>query len=280
MTPDQLHLLCCPLCASAFSFQTSQLVCENGHSFDIARQGYVNLHPVHYKQSREPGDSKAMVAARQAFLESGTYAPIAQTLVGLIAPLLAGQGAPAWVLDAGCGEGYYLDYLLRHQPSLQGMGLDISKPAIQMACKRNRQAAWIVGSNAHLPIRPASVDWLLCMFGFPDWAAFASRVRPSGSVVLVDAGPDHLIELREIIYPQVHRRDLAGLQAAERHGFALCDPQTLRFQTPVLDQTRLQQLLLMTPHLFRATAAGKAALAALPGLAVTVEVVFRRLQRK
>lgn len=107
-------------------------------------------------------------------------------------------------LDAGCGEGYYLRQLAAPGPDerpLALIGVDISKWAVLAAAKQDKRMAWVVGSNANLPLLSASVDRVLCMFGFPVYAEFARVLKPGGQLIQIDAGPAHLRELREIIYP-------------------------------------------------------------------------------
>ncbi|MCP5162924.1 MAG: methyltransferase domain-containing protein [Hahellaceae bacterium] len=289
MTPEQAARLCCPLCKAALVLNQAnpaqarqqQLVCVHRHSFDVARQGYVNLHPVQYKQSKAPGDSKEMIDARQAFLQAGHYTPIAARLTELVQSYLAPRKTPdvPCVFDAGCGEGYYLDYLVSHLPdhAVSATGLDISKPAILAAARRTREINWVVGTNARPPLWPGQVDVLMCLFGFPVWEAFRSLLSDNGVVILVDAGPAHLLELREVIYPEVRQREVPSLEKAQAQGLKLIHSETLRFRTEALDQPTLQNLLLMTPHLFRATQEGKAAAARLSDFSVSVEAVFRVL---
>jgi 23S rRNA (guanine745-N1)-methyltransferase len=282
MPTRTFHQLACPLDGLPLSRLDRQLLCPEGHSFDIARQGYANLLPVQHKKSRHPGDSAAMVAARTDFLDSGAYAPIAEQLAQSAAALLPARGEVA-VLDAGCGDGYYLDRVFQQLSAAdQGLtlslvGLDIAKPAIIAACRRNKAITWLVGSNVRPPLLPGTVDLVLCLFGFPGWEAFAGVLRPGGHVLLVDPGPEHLIELREVIYPEVRRSPPPALDKAEAAGFRLTHSQTLTFNTGALSRAQLDHLLVMTPHLYRASSEGKAAVAALDTLALTVDVVFRTL---
>jgi 23S rRNA (guanine745-N1)-methyltransferase len=275
--------LACPLDGLPLTLTERQLRCAHGHSFDLARQGYVNLLPVQNKKSREPGDSGEMVEARRRYLDAGFYAPISQAL-----NTLALQHLPAGtvcIVDAGCGEGYYLDrlggalaqYCEVEQAAL--IGLDIAKPAVIAAARRNPQITWLVASNSNPALLPASVDMILCMFGFPVYPAFARMLKPGGKVLLVDAGPDHLLQLREIIYPEVRKSPPPVLDKAEQSGFALIAEKTLRYDTPGLDRSAIADLLVMTPHLYRATRAGKEAAAQLERISLTVEVVFRVLTK-
>ena len=94
----------CPLCGQTLATGASSWRCPNGHCFDVARQGYVNLLPVQQKHARHPGDTPAQVAARKRFLDAGFYAPIRDTALALLQPHLPPRPS---LLDAGCGEGYY-----------------------------------------------------------------------------------------------------------------------------------------------------------------------------
>ena len=201
ITPFQV--LACPLDGTDLHHHGNTWQCASGHSFDISAQGYVHLLPVQKKRSRDPGDSKEMVASRRRFLSSGAYDPIANATSKIILQDTP-TGATVRCLDAGCGEGHYLRSVAASGKTgitLALAGLDISKWAIQAAAKRDKQTTWLVGSNANLPIQSASLDWILCMFGFPVYAEFARVLKPGGQLLQVDASHGHLRELREIIYP-------------------------------------------------------------------------------
>ncbi len=283
MRLDKATNLACPLDGLALERDERQLRCANGHSFDLARQGYVNLLPVQNKKSREPGDSAEMVEARRRFLDAGFYAPISQALNTLALQHLP-VGAVC-IVDAGCGEGYYLDRLggaLTQRADVEQaslIGLDIAKPAVIAAARRNRAVTWLVASNSNPALLPASVDLILCMFGFPVYPAFAQMLKAGGKVLLVDAGPDHLLQLREIIYPEVRKSPPPALDKAELAGFRLVADETLNYRTPELNRGQIADLLVMTPHLYRATRAGKEAAAQLESIRLTVDVVLRVLEK-
>lgn len=274
--------LACPLDGLPLAGIEHQLRCANGHSFDLARQGYVNLLPVQNKKSREPGDSTAMIEARRRFLDAGFYLPIAQQVNAQALQNL--PDGDVCVVDAGCGEGYYLDQLSRALTedgrTANLIGLDIAKPAIIAATRRNKQITWLVASNSNPAILPTTVDLILCMFGFPVYPAFAAMLKAGGRLLLVDAAPDHLLELREVIYPEVRKSPPPILDRALQAGFELIASQALRYQTPELDHAQIADLLAMTPHLYRATHAGKEAAAQLASIRLTVDVVFRILEKR
>jgi 23S rRNA (guanine745-N1)-methyltransferase len=271
--------LACPLDGLPLQRNGAAWRCESGHSFDIASQGYANLLPVQHKRSRDPGDSKEMVAARRRFLTAGFYQPIAAAVSRAV---LADLPADATIscLDAGCGEGYYLRQLAAAVPeeqSLALLGLDISKWAVLAAAKLDRQTNWVVGSNAHLPVLPGTLDRVLCLFGFPVYAEFARVLKPGGRLLQVDAGPDHLRELREIIYPSLKPERTAEPQTPE--GFSRLQTETLRFSIELTGAGQIADLLAMTPHLHRATAEGRAKAAALTALSLGVDVRLTSLER-
>jgi len=296
MTVRPFEQLACPLDGEPLQRKDNAWTCPQGHSFDVARQGYVNLLPVQKKKSRDPGDSKAMVVARQTFLAAGFYQPIADAVA---TALLDGVGAgtlngsdfgsgfdiePALsCLDAGCGEGYYLRQLATHAKShtsrsLELLGLDISKWAVQSAARQDKNMAWVVGNNANLPVLSGSLDRVLCMFGFPVYAEFHRVLKPGGRLIMAETGADHLRELREIIYPVVKEGRIEQNQVPE--GFGLVKSERVRFSVLIPNAEQIGNLLVMTPHLYRASADGVKKAEALAALRVTVDVGVRVFVKK
>ena len=270
MTIAPFTSLICPLDSAPLSRTHTGWRCPQGHSFDVSRQGHVNLLPVQNKRSRDPGDSKPMIAARRRFLDAGHYQGIAEAVSRRVLAHGAAHEALA-VLDAGCGEGYYLRELARSTSArrLSMLGLDISKWAVQAAAGRDRRMQWVVGSNAALPVPDQSLDVVLCMFGFPTPAEFARVLKPGGLLLEVEAGPDHLRELREIIYPTL-KAPREARQAPEA-GFEIDTVDSVRHARTLDSHEQILDLLVMTPHLYRASAEGRAKAEALAHLDITVE---------
>jgi 23S rRNA (guanine745-N1)-methyltransferase len=263
------------------------LVCAQGHSFDRAREGYFNLLVVQHKASRDPGDSKAMVAARRRILDAGHFAPIADCVSSEVCRIAAGLPSTTrpMIVDAGCGDGYYLGAIAKASAStfhdrLQLAGIDISKWAIHAAAKRHAGCAFAVATNRHLPFAPGSVDLILSMFGFPIWDCFAGIQATTGSVLMVDPGPDHLRELRTIIYPTVKYSAPPSLEAALNAGYRLDGEQRLTFTFELTSAEQIADLLTMTPHNYRAPLPGRLALAELNRLSLTGDVVVRHLRKQ
>lgn len=283
MSTTSFEALACPLDGDPLERRDGAWRCAAGHSFDIARQGYVHLLPVQNKRSRDPGDSKEMVAARRRFLEAGHYRPIAEAVSRAVLAE-APAGGTLSCLDAGCGEGFYLRELSRTVEEQGGaatlslLGVDISKWAVLAAAKREKAATWVVGTNAHLPVQAQSLDRVLCLFGFPVYPEFARVLKPGGELLMVEAGPDHLRELREIIYPSLKppRED----DAAAPEGFTRRPAEALRYTIELEGAEPIADLLAMTPHLHRASAEGREKAAALTALTLTVDVRLTRLVRE
>ncbi|MFG1496362.1 putative RNA methyltransferase [Saccharospirillum sp. HFRX-1] len=267
--------LACPLDGEPLTKHDNRWVCPQGHSYDQARQGYVNLLPVQHKRSKDPGDSKAMVAARQRFLATGHYQPVVELIARLCRPSPL-PDTDFTILDAGCGEGYYLRQLAEWAPDsmpVKMAGLDISKDAVLAAAKQDKRETWVVGTNAHLPIQNASLDRLLCVFGFPVASEFARVLKPGGRLIQVDPGPAHLRELREVLYEQVDGPE--SPKAPTLDGFQLVEEDEVSYRFQLDNAQAIQDLLAMTPHGYRAPAEGKARVAALTSLDVTAEVFVR-----
>lgn len=283
------HNIACPIDGERLELHGKTFLCENRHAFDLARQGYVNLLPVQHKRSKQPGDSKEMVVARTQFLNAGVYEPVASKMSEIILAQLTESGAinnqQACVMDAGCGEGYYLEYVFDYLKDKEGrselsfIGLDISKPAIVESAKRNKQISWIVGTNRQPPVEDESVDVLLCVFGFHSFQGFNKILKAGGRLVLVEPGADHLKELREVIYKDVKISDPADIPQLENTGFSVINVESLQFKTQTINNEQINNLLLMTPHFFRADKEGREKAVNLESLSLTVDVVFRTLEK-
>lgn len=227
--------------------------CGRCHSFDLAREGYLNL-----LRSKRTGDSKEMLLARRAFLDRGHYQPLAEALADTIATFLGEHAGPCErplrVLDAGCGEGYYLDRLgqrLSEAPGLVGtllIGLDSAKEAIRMAAKRCPDAALLVADlKERLPIADASLDAILNVFAPRDLAEFARMLVPGGLLLIAIPSPDHLVELRLAHgLLGIEEQKLERLLEALAPHFASVGTRDLRY-TLHLESDAVQTLIAMTP---------------------------------
>ena len=242
----------CPLCRQLLQRQAKTWSCAQGHSFDVAREGYVNLLPVQHKSSREPGDSAEMVMARRNFLQAGHYQPLRDAALALLAPL-GGHS----LLDIGCGEGYYTSALTGAAADVTG--LDIAKPAIQLAARRFRDITWLVGSAALLPLADASVDIVCSLFSQLQIAEMRRVLQAGGHVLVVTPAPDHLWSVREQLFDAVQPHEPDKFLAGFEGSFELHTRQELRVSLS-LTQQGLRQLMMMTPYAWKAKPEKRAAL--------------------
>jgi 23S rRNA (guanine745-N1)-methyltransferase len=185
----------CPQCArgAALARVGGALRCEAGHSFDLARSGYVSLLPA--GPPKNPGDTPAMVAARRDFLAAGHFAGLADALAG-IAASESTSGAQGCVVDSGAGTGYYLAALLDRLPGRVGLALDVSKSALRVAARAHPRAA-AVGCDAWrpLPVADRAADLCLSLFAPRNAAELARILRPGGLLLVGTPAADHLAEL-------------------------------------------------------------------------------------
>ncbi len=240
--------LICPLCGEQLNRQERTFICPKGHSFDVARQGYVNLLTVQQKHSLAPGDTRQQVLSRRAFLEAGYYAPIAQALVDAAKQ----YGADGPILDVGCGEGYY-SARLSQALGLSLTGLDISKEAVRCAAAKYKDAQWLCATAAHIPVADHTAGLLTSLFALTLPEEFHRVLKPGGLYFQVLAAEDHLLGLKSIIYDTVFRRTKDT--EPELPGFTRLASIPISFDFQV-EQEQVNNLFSMTPHLFRISKSG------------------------
>jgi 23S rRNA (guanine745-N1)-methyltransferase len=266
-------MLICPICSAPLSVVANGVACPARHSFDRARQGYLNLLPVQHKNSREPGDNAAMVEARRRFLDGGHYAPLAKRLAEL-----AASYAPERWLDIGCGEGYYTAQLAAALPNADGYALDISREAVKQACKRSAQLTWLVASMARVPLADASCQLLASVFSPLDWQEAKRLLAPGGGLLRMGPTREHLYELRQQLYDEVREYDDQKHLALVPDGMQLAHSETLSFKLKLETAQARADLLSMTPHGWRASVEKREAVIE-RDLEVTVSIRYDWLQR-
>ena len=235
--------LICPICGQELVRVEKEYRCKNRHSFDIARQGHVNLLTVQMKKSLNPGDTREQVLSRRAFLEAGFYAPIAQALCQTALEL----GAKGPVLDIGCGEGYYSTQLAEAMAA-ELTGLDISKEAVRCAAAKYKNALWLCATAAHIPVSDGSADLVTSLFALTLPEEFRRVLKEGGLYFQVLAAQDHLLGLKGIIYDELIFRDKDSVP--DLPGFTRLESIPIRF-TFTVEGEQIRNLFSMTPHVFR-----------------------------
>ena len=185
--------LLCPVrdCHLPLDAEARRLFCPRGHSFDVARSGYVNLLQPQDRRSRQPGDTTSAVAGRRRLHDLGVTEPLLRGIVDL-----ASANASDVVLDAGCGDGFYLGMLAR-KTGCEAHGIDISIPAVDAAARRYPACEWIVGNaDRFVPYADRSFSLILSITARMNAAEFRRVLRDGGRLLVAVPAPDDLVELR------------------------------------------------------------------------------------
>ena len=236
----------CPICQENLTLVESSLKCNNRHSFDLAKFGYVNLAP-QIKQSANY--DKENFQNRQQILEAGFY----QAILEVVSDLLSNSKNAKTILDIGCGEGFYSRKLQETHSEKTFYAFDISKDSVQIAAKSepNWTVNWFVGDLARLPIKDDSMDILLDIFSPANYGEFRRVLSKDGILIKVIPTENHLKEIRQKVQDQLTNKDYSN-QDIKNHfqeHFTILSSQTASL-TKTITADQLQALLSMTPLLF------------------------------
>lgn len=238
--------LMCPVCKTKLLLKEKTWRCEQGHSYDQAKQGYVNLHVVQHKHSKNPGDTPESVAARRQFLASGAYQKLQQKIVEVVSTLSAIRA-----MDIGCGEGYYTQAMANEIPHL--IGVDIAKNAVQIAAKQDvqKQVTWVVGTGAVLPVLDESLQLCTSFFSPLPKSEMLRTLEAGGYVLMATPAPQHLYAMREALFDDVKPHESEKFIAQLAPEFDLVADDLIEADL-VLDQQQLRDLIAMTPYAYKA----------------------------
>ena len=236
----------CPICQENMTLVETSLKCNNRHSFDLGKFGYVNLAP-QIKQSTNY--DKENFQNRQQILEAGFY----QAILDAVSDLLASSKTTTTILDIGCGEGFYSRKLQESHSEKTFYAFDISKDSVQIAAKSepNWAVNWFVGDLARLPITDASMDILLDIFSPANYGEFRRVLSKDGILIKVIPTENHLKEIRQKVQNQLTNKDYSN-QDIKNHfqnNFTILSSKTASLTKPIT-AGQLQALLSMTPLLF------------------------------
>lgn len=282
--PSESALLC-PACGTALDWNAKECRCANGHTFDLAKEGYANLLLSHQRRSSHPGDDDKMIQARRRFFDSGAFNPLSNLINKTIQTLHSKTHTltqPVFsLLDCGCGEGHSLGALSESHDG-QFFGVDVSKEAVRCAAKRYKKTKWIVANGMRkLPFADRSLDAILSVLAPRNPEEFARILKPDGALILGVPGPNHLIELRSRLAANAgdfeEKADEAAAKCApyftETHRDILSYKQTL-------NATQIADLIQMTPIFWCSSPEAKAAVQQLDYLTVTVRFALLTLKNK
>ncbi len=260
----------CPICGDTLSeAEGGAARCCRGHSFDRAREGYYNLL---VSNSPSHGDNREMLLARRRFLDSGAYRPMAEALTQA---LLEEAEAGAAVLDMGCGEGYYTDLVERSLHLRDGVSavsaFDISKEAVRLAARRNKNVSFAVASSYRIPCGELAFDLAFNVFSPLALSEVRRVLRRDGGFIMVIPDRRHLFGLKAAIYDEPYENEPSETSL---EGFRLVSEKRLAFPLHLDTCQKINDLFMMTPYAYRTKAADRERLLALQRLECSAEFVL------
>ncbi len=254
----------CPVCNAVLSEEEKSYVCENGHAFDRAKQGYVNLL-LSNKQGIH-GDDKLMVKARRSFLEKGYYAPMRQA-----ANEILGEGHT--VLDAGCGEGYYTALFAE---SNTVYGVDVSKEAVKSASGKCKKAHFAVGSVYALPFLDNSFDTVINIFAPDSHEEYLRVTKKGGRLITVTPMENHLMELKNAVYENTYKNPYVD---PERDGYVIKSSREIKYSIKLESNEDIVSLFAMTPYYYKTAPSDRQKLEKIDSLETGVEFLITEYEK-
>ena len=221
----------CPICKEKLYQKDKSYKCFNKHSFDIAKEGYLNLN---LTSSKNTGDEKNMIKARKAFLEKDYYLFLKNELNKIIT-----NTKPNNLLDLACGEGYYTkDFSIKDK-----IGIDLSKEALKIASKEDKSTTYILKNIFDVPLKDDSLDLIITIFA-PLSDEIKRLLKENGYFIMVKPDIDHLFELKEAVYDKPYYNQIKN---NEIDGLTLINETKIK-ETKILDNIDLNNLFKMTPY--------------------------------
>ncbi|NLY92044.1 MAG: methyltransferase domain-containing protein [Firmicutes bacterium] len=247
----------CPVCEREMVVtRTNSVICRDGHNFDLAKQGYINLL---LKQGKSEYDRK-LFAARKVISNSGFFDPMRHKISELIYETGAGEGwSTTGLLDAGCGEGSHLAQIIsdlneKGLPGLLGVGIDLSKEGIRLAAKDYQNIIWCVADLTKLPLQNGQFEVVLNILSPANYGEFKRVLKERGILIKVIPASNYLIELREILYRGTDRElyindSVIRLFAGS---FQMIRQERINYKV-LLKEENLEHLIKMTPLTWNAS---------------------------
>lgn len=276
-------MIICPICKNELKKEERRYICCNNHSFDISKQGHVNLLLSSQKNSKIPGDNREMVLSRKHFLEKGNYQGISDAVNEVFLKYLVNEKKTS-ILDIGCGEGYYTNRLKKFldgkKIEAEILAVDISKEAVMVGAKTYKDMDWLVASATTLPIFDESLDFILCMFAKIDPSEFFRTLKKGGKLIVVSTGENHLEDMKAVVYDIIKKDFYLPAEDETLKIFNHIESITHSYRTKIIGNESIKNLFNMTPYRWRSPQKGVEKLFALEELETTVEVTIDIFEKR
>ena len=263
----------CPVCQQVLVKEDHEYKCPNGHSYDLAKEGYVNLLLANQKRTFS-GDPKDSLLGRQRFLNQGYYQNLSEKLNELVKELNSKV-----ILDAGVGTGYYLSNLINYLDNEDNTyyGIDVGKEEVRMAAKKIKNANLAVANIFHLPFPDQSLDLILSIFSPYAPEEFKRTLGSGGKVLAVQPGKEHLYELKKAVYAEPYYNPDKGYNL---EGFQTLKTFHLENTINLPDQQTIEDLWTMTPYAHKTSKEDSEKLLNLNELTVTTDFYISLYQKE
>ena len=253
----------------------NRALCPLGHSFDRAKEGYYNL--LISGKGGSHGDNRDMVMARRSFLESGAYKPL---LTKLYERVKEYSFDGAFLLDGGCGEGYYTDFIERSLSedtvSVSVSGFDISRDAIRCAAKKNNRLSLAVASSYDIPACDGSVDLFINVFSPLAIEETRRVIRRGGKFIMAIPGENHLFGLKSVLYENPYKNTVSD---SSLEGFKLISQDRVSYILTLDSKEKIQSLFMMTPYAYRTPPSARERLMNMDTLSTEIEFIVFTYER-
>ena len=261
-----MSLMKCPVCGQALERENRLWRCVDRHSYDVAKEGYVNLLLAH-KNGDMIGDNREMALSRRDFLNKGYYQPLAQAVTDCLERYSSDGDS---VLDICCGEGYYTAYAAERLDR-RFYGFDLSKNMVRLAAKRKTSATFFVANIAAIPVADGSVKAAFHLFAPFHAAEFRRIIADDGVILTAIPGRDHLYGLKEVLYDQPYRNDERAPSAE-----GLTEAERIRVHSEITLQSpeEINALFQMTPYYYHTPSEGMKRLEERAALTTPIEFVI------
>lgn len=243
----------CPFCKNSLINDEKRYYCENGHSFDKAKEGYIHLLPVNKMHSKIPGDTKEMVLSRRRFLQSGLYNIFSDKLNETVLSYVQ-NGTK--IVDCGCGEGFYTKRLRESLSSFENISFsafDISKFAVKYASKSDKITEYAVASIFDIPIDDKSSDIIINIFAPFAENEFLRILKKDGIMIYAVPSENHLLGLKKIAYDNPYKNEI---KETIYEGFELVSRIPVRDNITINDSSLIDDLFTMTPYYWKTDVEG------------------------